>query len=67
MLEGASLEFRLRKNVETRNYLLDGIKHNDVMNKECKKTCKFLNHVEHLLILASTSTGCVSISFSLPH
>ena len=24
--------------------------------------CKFLNYIEHLLILASTVTGCVSIS-----
>ena len=32
---------------------------------ECKifkKTYKYLNYVEHLLILASTITGCVSIS-----
>ena len=28
MVEEASLEFRLRKNVEMRNYLLDEIKHN---------------------------------------
>ena len=27
-----------------------------------KKTCKYLNHVEHLLILASTVSGCASIS-----
>ena len=27
-----------------------------------KKTCKYLNYVEHLLILASAVTGCVSIS-----
>ena len=26
-----------------------------------QKTCKYLNYVEHLLILASTDTGCVSI------
>ena len=27
-----------------------------------KKTCKYLNYVEHLLILVSPVTGCVSIS-----
>ena len=27
-----------------------------------KKTCKYLNYVEHLLILASAVTGCISIS-----
>ena len=32
------------------------------MSEKYKKTCKHLNYVEHLLILASTVTGCVSIS-----
>ena len=32
------------------------------MKEKYKKTCKYLNYVEHLLILASTVTGCVSIS-----
>ena len=34
----SSLEFRLRKIDETRNYLLDGIKHNDLMSEKYKKT-----------------------------
>ena len=62
MTEEASLEIRLRKFDETRNYLLDEINHNDLMSKKYEKTCKYLKHVEHLLILASTITGCVSIS-----
>ena len=34
--------------------------------KSLKKTCKYLNYVEDVLILASTAIGCVSISaFSL--
>ena len=32
------------------------------MNEKYKKTCKYLNYLQHLLILASTVTGCVSIS-----
>ena len=32
------------------------------MSEKYKKTCKYLNYVEHLLILVSTITGCVSIS-----
>ena len=32
------------------------------MSKKYKKTCKCLNYVEDLLILASTVTGCVSVS-----
>ena len=62
MDEEASLESRLRKIDETRNYLLEEIKHNDLMSEKYKKTCKYLNYVEHLLILVSTVTGCVSIS-----
>ena len=31
------------------------------MSEKYKKTCKYLNFVEHLLILVSTVTGCVSI------
>ena len=51
MVEKASLEFRLGKIDETRNYLLDELKHNDLMSKKYKKRCKYLNYVEHLLIL----------------
>ena len=57
-----SLEFILRKIDETRNYLLDQINHNDLMSEKCKKTCKYLNYVEDLLILVLTVTGCVTIS-----
>ena len=31
-------------------------------SKKCKKVSKTLNYVEHVLILASTVTGCVCIS-----
>ena len=34
MAEESSLEFRLRKIDETRNYLLDEIKHNDLMSEK---------------------------------
>ena len=62
MVEKASLEFRLRKIDETGNYLLDEIKHNDLMSEKYDKTCKNLNYVEHLLIQASKVTGCFSMS-----
>ena len=32
------------------------------IREKYKKTCKCLNYIEHLVILASTVTGCVSIS-----
>ena len=62
MAEEVSLEFRLRKIVETRNDLLDITKHNDLMSGKYKNTCKYLNYVEHLLNVVSTVTGCLSIS-----
>ena len=62
MVEEVSLEFRLRNNDETKNYLLDERKRNYLMSEKYKETCKYLNYVEHLLTLASAVTGCVSIS-----
>ena len=62
MAEEGSLEFRFKKNDETRNYLLDELKHNNLMSEQYKKTSYYLNCVENLLILASTVTGCISIS-----
>ena len=62
MTEEVSLEFRLRKIDETRNYLSADIKHNDLMSEKYKKTCKYLNYFDHLVILVSTVTGCFSIS-----
>ena len=62
MVEEASFESRLKKMDETRNYLFNEIKHNDLMSEKYKKTCKYLNYVEHLLILVSAVTACVSIS-----
>ena len=53
------------KKDETMIYLLDELKHNDLMSGKYKKTCRYLNYVEHFLILASTVTGCVSI-FAFP-
>ena len=53
------------KNDETTNYLLDEKKkqkNNGLMIEKYKKTSKYLNYVKHLFILASTITGCVSIS-----
>ena len=32
------------------------------MSEKYKKTCKYLNYVEHLIILVSAVTDCVSIS-----
>ena len=62
MVEEAILDVGLRKIDETRNYLLDEIKHNSLMREKYKKTCKYLNYVENLLLLSLTITACVSTS-----
>ena len=61
--EDKYVKFRLtQKIVETRTFLLEEIKHDDLMCEKSKKTCKYLNYVEHLLVLTSAITSCVSIS-----
>ena len=54
-------EFRLKEINKIRNYLIEDVKLNKLINKNQKKACKILNYTEHLLILASTLSGCVSI------
>ena len=44
-----------------RNYLIEEIKENELISKKHKKAYKILNFAEHLLILTSTITECVSI------
>ena len=47
---------------EIRDYLLREINQNELMNKKHKNVCRVFNYIEHLLLLTSTVTGCVSIS-----
>ena len=57
-----SQEFRLNNIDKTRNYFLEEIKQNELMSRKEKKVCTTLNYIEHFPILASTTTGCISIS-----
>ena len=57
-----SQEFRLENMDETRNYFLQETKQNELMSRKHKKVCTTLNYIEHSLILASTVTGCISVS-----
>ena len=47
---------------ETRIYLLEEIKQDELMSRKYKKVCIILNYIKHFLILAFTVTGCISIS-----
>ena len=57
-----SREFKLTNIDEARSYFVEEIKQNVFMSKKHKKVCEALNHVKHLLILASKVTLFVSIS-----
>ena len=51
------------KNIdETRNYFFEELEQNELMSKKHKKVCVTLDYIEHFFILASTVTGCISIS-----
>ena len=51
------------KNIdETKNYFTEEIHQNESMSKKHKMVCNILNYINHLFILATTVTGCVSIS-----
>ena len=60
--ENISQEFGLKNIYKTRNYLVEEINRNELINKKDKKVSKALNYIDHFLILGSTITGCVSIS-----
>ena len=51
------------KNIdEIRNCFIKEINQNELMSKKNKKMFKLFSYIEHLLILVSTVTGCISIS-----
>ena len=53
----------MEKIEKIRNYLIKEINQNELMSKKHKKVCRVLNHIEHLLIIISTITGCFHFSF----
>ena len=60
--ENISQQFRSKNIDETSNYFVEEIEQIQLMSKKHKKVCTTLNYIEHFLILASTVTGCISIS-----
>ena len=51
--ENICQEVRLKNIDETRNYLIEEINQNELLNKKNKKVCRVLNYIEHLLVLIS--------------
>ena len=62
MVEKTSINFRLSKIDEARNYLLDKTNHNDLISEKYKKRYKHLNYAENLLILSLAITACIWIA-----
>ena len=60
--ENISQELRLKNRDEKRKYFIEKMKQNELIIKKYKKVCKTLTYIEHLHILVSTVTGCVSVS-----
>ena len=59
-----SQEFELKNINGTRNYFLEKIKQNELVSKKHKKVCTTLKYIEHFLILVSTITECIPVSFA---
>ena len=55
-------EFELKNIDEKRNYFFEELEQNELMSKKHKKVCVTVDYIEHFFILASTVTGCISIS-----
>ena len=55
-----SQDFRLKNVDETKNYFLEEIEQIELMSRKHKKVCATFNYIEHLIILVSTITGCIS-------
>ena len=58
----SGLEVRCKKIDEITKYFIEEIKHNNLMSKQYKKTCSYLNYIKHWLLSHSTITYCISIS-----
>ena len=61
-LENLSLDFRLKNIDEARDYLLDKVKHNGLMNEGHKNVCRALNYLEHFLDFVYAARRCVLVS-----
>ena len=60
--EQISQEFRLKSINETENSSPEEIKQNELLSRKHKQVCTTLKDIEHVLILASTITGCILVS-----
>ena len=55
-------KIQLNCNSLIRNSLIEEINQNELLNKKHENIYRVFNYIEHLFILISTATGCISIS-----
>ena len=55
-------EFRLKNTKEMKNYFIKELDQNELKCKQHEKVSATLNYIEHVGILVSVVTGCISIS-----
>ena len=60
--KNTSQGFRLKNTEKTRNYFLEEIEQNELINRKHKKVCTALNYTEYFLTLTSTISGYISSS-----
>ena len=60
--KNTSQGFRLKNTEKTRNYFLEEIEQNELINRNHKKVCTTLNYTEYFLTLTSTISGYISSS-----
>ena len=60
--KNTSQGFRLKNIEKTRNYFLEEIEQNELINRKHKKVCTTLNYTEYFLTLTSTISGYISSS-----
>ena len=61
MVKGNTDSEKIKKTDETKNFILEVIKHNKMMKKKHKRMCRTLNYFEHFLLFFSASAGSASI------
>ena len=57
-----SQELRFKNIDQKSNSFPEQKEQNELMSRKHKSLCTTLNYIEHILILASTITGCISTS-----
>ena len=54
--------FWIKKIDKARNFLLEEIKHNDLMSEKHQIVCRVLNYIDHFLVFVPAVSGSVSVS-----